>query len=94
VPVTSELAEDIEYMEIGSSRIGLPVVNIREMSTTVTVKNNSILVLGGLISETEISDGDFLYGTENMPYLKYLFGYEEKKKVKRELIILLRPRII
>ncbi|MCI5164801.1 MAG: hypothetical protein D3903_01615 [Candidatus Electrothrix sp. GM3_4] len=94
VPVTSELATDIQYMEIGNARVGLPEVNIREMNTTVTVKDNSVLVLGGLISETEISDGDFLYGTENIPYLKYLFGYEEKKKVKRELIILLRPRII
>ncbi|MCI5221440.1 MAG: hypothetical protein D3924_01845 [Candidatus Electrothrix sp. AR4] len=94
VPVTSELAENIEYMEIGSARIGLPVVNVREMSTTVTVKDNSVLVLGGLISETDISEGDFLFGTENIPYLKYLFGYENKKKIKRELIMLLRPRII
>ncbi len=94
VPITSELAENIEYMEIGSARIGLPIINVREMSTTVTVKNNSVLVLGGLISETDINEGDFLFGTKNIPYLKYLFGYEDKKKTKRELIILLRPRII
>ena len=94
VPITSELLEPIEYVEIGDGKVGLPVVNKREMSTTVKIKNGSMLVVGGLISETEASDGDFLFGTENIPYLKYLFGYEEKQKAKRELIILLRPRII
>lgn len=94
VPITSELMEPIEYVTVGEGKVGLPIVNKREMSTTVKVKNGSMLVVGGLISETEASDGDFLFGTENIPYLKYLFGYEEKKKTKRELIILLRPRII
>ncbi|MCI5130957.1 MAG: hypothetical protein D3904_05395 [Candidatus Electrothrix sp. EH2] len=94
VPITSELLEPIEYVTVGDGKVGLPIINKREMSTTVKVKNGSMLVVGGLISESEASDGDFLFGTENIPYLKYLFGYEEKKKNKRELIILLRPRII
>jgi general secretion pathway protein D/MSHA biogenesis protein MshL len=53
-----------------------------------------MLVVGGLISETDSKEGSHLPGTKNIPYLKYLFGYEEKKKIRRELIILLRPRII
>ena len=94
VPITSELTEPVEYVTVGEGKVGLPVVNKREMSTTVKIKNGSMLVVGGLISETESKDGDFIPGTENIPYLRYLFGYEEKKKIKRELIILLRPRII
>jgi general secretion pathway protein D/MSHA biogenesis protein MshL len=95
VPITSELAEPIEYVEVGQgNKIGLPVVNKREMNTTVRIKDGSMLVVGGLISEVETKDGNFLPGTRNLPYLRYLFGYEEKKKRKRELIILLRPRII
>ncbi len=94
VPITSELLEPIEYVNVGEGKVGLPIINKREMSTTVKVKNGSMLVVGGLISESEASEGDFIFGTENIPYLKYLFGYEEKQKSKRELIILLRPRII
>lgn len=94
VPITSELHEPIEYKESKGNLIGLPVVNKREMNTTVRIKDGSMLVVGGLISEVETKDGSFLPGTRNIPYLKYLFGYEEKKKRKRELIILLRPRII
>lgn len=95
VPITSELSEPIEYVEVGQgNKIGLPVVNKREMSTTVKIKDGSMLVVGGLISEVDTKSGEFLPGAKNIPYLKYLFGYEETQKKKRELIILLRPRII
>ncbi len=94
VPVTSELQEPIEYRQVGLGEVGLPIINIREMSTTVRVKDGEMLVIGGLISNVEDTDGTFIPGTSNIPFFKYLFGYEEKTSRKRELIILLRPRII
>ena len=94
VPVTSELQEPIEYRQVGLGEVGLPIINIREMSTTVRVKDGEMLVIGGLISNVEDTDGTFIPGTSNIPFFKYLFGYEEKTSKKRELIILLRPRII
>jgi type II secretory pathway component GspD/PulD (secretin) len=95
-PMTSELSGELKYEEIGQgNKIGLPIVNKREMNTWVKIKNGSMLVVGGLISETESKDGNTIIpGTQDIPYLKYLFGYEEKSKSKSELIILLRPRII
>ncbi|MCW5199300.1 hypothetical protein VU05_00955, partial [Desulfobulbus sp. F1] len=98
VPITSELSEPVGYKEFGGTAgatVGLPVVNRREMNTTVTVKDGSMLVVGGLISDKEIKNGEnFIPGTKDIPYLNRLFGYEEKQTIKRELIILLRPRII
>ncbi len=96
VPITSELQEPIEYRNIGfdGGIVGLPVVNVREMSTTVKVKGGEMLVIGGLISDTNKKTGEFAPGLGSVPVLKYLFGYEEKQKLKSELIILLRPRII
>ncbi len=94
VPVTSELEEPIEYKTIGLGEVGLPVINVREMSTTVRVKNGDMLVIGGLISDSNSNTGSFIPGTSKIPIFKYLFGYEEKTAKKRELIILLQPRII
>ena len=96
VPITSELQEPIEYRNIGfdGGIVGLPVVNVREMSTTVKVKGGEMLVIGGLISDTNQKTGEFAPGLGKIPVLKYLFGYEEKQHLKSELIILLRPRII
>jgi general secretion pathway protein D/MSHA biogenesis protein MshL len=96
VPITSELQEPIEYRNIGfdGGIVGLPVVNVREMSTTVKVKGGEMLVIGGLISDSKQKTGEFAPGLGKIPVLKYLFGYEEKQHLKSELIILLRPRII
>lgn len=94
VPVTSELVEPIEYRQIGLGEVGLPIINVREMSTTVRVKNGDMLVIGGLISNSTDNGGSFIPGTRNIPFFKYFFGYEEKTSKKRELIILLKPRII
>jgi MSHA type pilus biogenesis protein MshL len=96
VPITSELEEPIEYREFGSlgTSVGLPIVNVREMSTTVRVKDNEMLVIGGLISDIKDNKGNFFPLLGQIPVLRYLFGYEEKVNEKRELIILLKPRII
>lgn len=96
VPITSQLEEPIEYRDIGleGQQIGLPRINVREMSTTVRVKDNEMLVIGGLISEIDAKQGSFAPVVGKIPLVRYLFGYEEKSKIKRELIILLRPTII
>lgn len=96
VPVTSELEEPIEYRDIGTlgGTVGLPIVNVREMSTTVRVKNGEMLVIGGLISNVDETEGNFAPGLGSIPLIRYLFGYEKKTVTKRELIILLKPVII
>jgi general secretion pathway protein D/MSHA biogenesis protein MshL len=96
VPVTSELEEPIEYKDVGTlgATVGLPIVNVREMSTTVRVKNGEMLVIGGLITDVQDNKGEFAPIVGKIPVIKYLFGYEEKISQKRELIILLKPNII
>lgn len=96
VPVTSELEEPIEYKDVGTlgATVGLPIINVREMSTTVRVKNGEMLVIGGLITDTQDNKGEFAPVLGQIPVIKYLFGYEEKTHEKRELIILLKPNII
>ncbi|SHO51964.1 pilus (MSHA type) biogenesis protein MshL [Desulfopila aestuarii] len=96
VPVTSELVEPIEYKDIGANgaTVGLPIVNVREMSTTVKMLDGEMLVIGGLISNINDNTSAFAPGLGSIPVLKYLFGYEQKVNQKRELIILLRPQII
>lgn len=96
VPITSSLEEPIEYRQVGleGTEIGLPIVHVREMSTTVRVKDNEMLVIGGLISEVEDTEGNFAPIVGKIPLVRYLFGHEEKTLEKRELIIILRPKII
>ncbi|MDR3088924.1 MAG: pilus (MSHA type) biogenesis protein MshL [Desulfobulbaceae bacterium] len=106
VPVTSELVpsassatspdEPIYSKSIGAdgASVGLPVMNVREMSTTVKIRDGEMLAIGGLISETDGKEGNFAPILGSIPIIRYLFGYETKQKKKNELIILLKPKII
>jgi MSHA type pilus biogenesis protein MshL len=101
VPVTSNLQKPIVYKDFGinasgtaAASVGLPVVDIREMSTTVRVKNGEMLIIGGLINNRDKKDGQFAPILGDIPIVKYLFGYDSDALLKRELIILLKPTII
>jgi len=102
-PITTDIENtetdgSIPLTTVGSGdtaiQLGLPQIKIREMSTMVEVHNGEMLVIGGLIDSVEENNGSFAPGLGDIPVLKYLFGYESKSVVKRELVILLTPRII
>jgi len=78
----------------GAIELGLPQVSVREMSTMVQVDDGEMLIIGGLIDSKENKTGDFAPGLGSIPVVKYLFGVEEKQLQKRELVILLTPKII
>jgi general secretion pathway protein D/MSHA biogenesis protein MshL len=102
-PITTDLegltsTGDIPMTTIGQGdtamSLGLPKIKVREMSTMVEVQNGEMLIIGGLIDSLEGNTGSFAPVVGDIPVLKYLFGYEEKTIQKRELVILLTPRII
>ncbi len=99
-PITTDLitapsGEEIEYRTFGDGlEVGLPRVGVREMSTMVQVDNGEMLIIGGLIDSVKSNSGKFAPVLGSIPIIKYLFGVEEKKMQKRELVILLTPRVI
>ncbi len=102
VPVTSELTtEVIPYESVGTgaattsgARVGVPVIAVREMSTTVRIKDGETLIIGGLISENNDNDSRNVPVLGDLPLFGRLFSYEEKEKNKTELVILIKPRIM
>jgi general secretion pathway protein D/MSHA biogenesis protein MshL len=86
----------IPYRTFGNEglEVGLPQVSMREMSTMVEVQDGEMLIIGGLIDSVESSSGSFAPLVGSIPIVKYLFGVEEKIKQKRELVILLSPKVI
>ena len=96
-PITTNLVGDeIPYRTFGDEglEVGLPQVNIRQMSTMVEVEDGEMLIIGGLIDSVEGKTGSFAPIVGSIPVIKYLFGVEEKRMEKRELVILLAPKII
>lgn len=96
-PITTELVGgSIPQETFGEEGliVGLPVVSIRQMSTTVEVNNGEMLVIGGLIDSIEKNEDSFAPVLGNIPILKYLFGVESKELRRRELVIILTPNVL
>ncbi len=93
-PVTSQLSEPIEYKVFGSNQVGLPKVSLREMNTIVRVKSGDMLVVGGLIDNSSTYSDNHISGLGKIPGIGKLFRNNGTVSTKKELVILLRPRII
>ncbi len=94
IPMISQLEEPIEYRQFGLNQVGLPFVRERTMNSIVRLNNGEMLIVGGLISSVETDAGSNIVGLGKLPGMKYLFGNEADAVVRKELVILLRPRIL
>ncbi len=97
-PLTSELQEPIEYKQFGSTaqgaEVGLPRVKIRDMATMAKVKDGQTLIIGGLIDRAKVKNKTKTPVLGDMPLIGRLFTYESEETISRELVILLRPKIV
>jgi len=77
-----------------TTRIQLPVQAQETVETTVMVPDRGVLTIGGLttLSETQIQRG--VPVLSKIPILKRLFSNDRKSRSRRNLMILVRPRII
>ena len=94
IPMISQLEEPIEYRQFGLNQVGLPFVRERTMNSIVRLNNNEMLIVGGLIQSVETDAGSNIVGLGKIPGLKYVFGNKADSIVRKELVILLRPRIL
>jgi len=95
IPMISQLEEPIEYRSFGQgNQVGLPFIRERTMNSIVRLNNGEMLIVGGLISSVEADDSSNVVGLGKIPGLKYIFGNKSEALIRKELVILLRPRII
>jgi len=94
IPMISQLEEPIEYRQFGLNQVGLPFVRERTMNSIVRLNNGEMLIVGGLITSVETDEGSNVVGLGKIPGLKYIFGNKSDNLVRKELVILLRPRIL
>ena len=94
IPMISQLEDPIEYRQFGLNQVGLPFVRERTMNSIVRLKNGEMLIVGGLISSDETNESSNIAWLGKIPGLKYIFGNKQDNITRKELVILLRPRIL
>ena len=86
-----------EVNDVGANEpppINSPRFTKREAETSVVLLNNQTLVLGGLIQTTRTFIKIGIPFLNRIPVLGYLFGSTEEKLEKRELLLLITPRVV
>jgi general secretion pathway protein D len=86
-----------EVNDVGPTQpppINSPTFIKREAETSVVLVNNQTLVLGGLIQNRRTRIRIGVPWLMNIPILGYLFGSNEWKTDKTELLLLITPRVV
>ncbi len=91
--VKLDIEQEVSSISPSSSASDI-VTNKRNIKTTVIVEDGNMIVLGGLIDEELQKTTKKVPWLGDMPLIGWLFRSESIKKVKRNLMVFLRPIIV
>jgi general secretion pathway protein D len=70
------------------------VLNKRNIESNVLVDDGQMVVLGGLISDEYADGSSGIPFLSSIPLLGQLFRYDNKNRVKRNLLVFIRPYVL
>lgn len=94
-PMQSEVNKaSLALIDIGGSKISLPQIDFKGITTSLSLHDGDTVLLGGLISEGGHSTGDKVPGLAKIPLIGGLFKNKSVSTVSRELVIVLKVTIL
>lgn len=96
-PITSDLVtlQEKPFGAAGNqTNITIPTVDLREMTTTVKVRDGQMVILGGLISRKETTSDEKIPFLGDIPYLGKLFTRINNAESRTELVVVMRPFLV
>jgi len=91
-PSISETASQIS--SDNATRSMPPDLSRRQLSSVVTVKDGSRVIMGGLITTKNVNDNNKVPLLGDIPVLGYLFKREGISKKTEEIVIIIEPHIV
>ncbi len=96
-PIISDLVS-VEERTVGQSgnqtQISLPTIDLKELSTTVKVRDGQMIIIGGLISKKESTQDNKVPILGDLPVFGSLFRSRDKLETRTELVIILQPVLV
>jgi MSHA type pilus biogenesis protein MshL len=79
---------------VGDSKVTLPVVNVKNVSTSAKARSGDVVILGGLIDKSQTNTDNAVPGVSQLPLVGDLFKSTVNSKRVRELVVLLSVQVI
>ncbi|MGB8338589.1 MAG: type II secretion system secretin GspD [Burkholderiales bacterium] len=93
--VKLQISQEVSSVEPGTgSALNGPTTNKRSFDQTVLADDGQFVVLGGLIQDDVNNGADKVPLLGDIPILGNLFRYEKRDRVKRNLMVFLRPVVL
>lgn len=92
--VTMELSQEVTDIGSIDDATGQRSFLQRNINSTVAVQDGRTIILGGLITENTVNSDSGIPGVRDLPFIGGLFGKKTDAKIKRELIVLITPKVI
>jgi len=93
-PISSSIESEKSYMDGGVSVASAPIINIKEAGTIIYAKDNDLVLIGGLISNTVSKVHSSIPILGDLPLIGFLFRQTDNVVQKKELVILLHVKIL
>ena len=95
-PAVIEVQEQQKNLQIGESKISVPMAksSIRETDTIVKASSGDVIIIGGLMKERKSQSISKVPLLGNIPVVGELFKNTVEETDKVELVILLRPVVV
>ncbi len=92
-PVISDVQDQLKNFTVGDEDFSIPLAlrDIRESDSMVRAKSGQVVVLGGLMQESRTNTDGKRPLLGDIPIVNSLFKTKSQRRVKTELVILLRP---
>jgi len=93
--VRTEISEapEEEFLVVQGQAVA-PMISRRIVSTIARVRDNTPFIIGGLIRNEKASEADRIPWISRIPVLGRLFQWRTDRQEKREVIIVLTPRVL
>lgn len=89
---------DQEVSDVNTAKqvqgIDSPTISTRHIISSVAVKNNQMVVLGGLIRDRRETTESGIPGLNKVPVVGWAFGSTKKDADRTELVVMLTPKVI
>lgn len=92
--VSMEISQEVSSVAEGAGSESAPAFFNRNVTTSLSVRDQQTLVIGGLISQTKSDNSSGVPGLSTLPVIGFLFGNKKDDVTKNELIIMITPRVI
>ena len=71
-----------------------PIIGVREATSTISVKDREIIVLGGLQENTNVDSNNYFPILGRLPIISSIFGASTDEYDRTEIIIFIRPTVL